>query len=112
MVQHIQPIANILPLSIDRDMLLPQTLKQYHRDELLRELVRSVIVGAIGDENWQTVGVVPCSDKVIRRRFACGVWGARIVRSFLGKVPFDSEGPEDFVGRHVQKPKLGFLLLR
>ena len=48
-------------------------LRIIERDQLLRELVRPVVVRAIGDDRRQAVGVEPRAHEVIGRRLARGV---------------------------------------
>jgi hypothetical protein len=51
MVFHVQPITNIFSFAIDRNRFVSKRLQDYHRDELLGELERAIIIGAIGYQN-------------------------------------------------------------
>ncbi len=51
MVFYIEPIANILSLTIDRQGFVVADIVDKQGDQLLGELKGSVIVGAIGDHD-------------------------------------------------------------
>jgi hypothetical protein len=65
-VIDIEPIANVCALAIDWKRLSVKAVQYYERYELLREMVRAVVVGAVRDENGKSVRIVPCTDKMIR----------------------------------------------
>ena len=54
---HIQPVAHLLTIAIDRQRLAIAGVQDHQRDQLLGELVGTVIIGAVGDGDRQTVGV-------------------------------------------------------
>ena len=49
MILYIQPVTDILAVAVDRKLFAVQGIVDDQRDQLLRELVRSVVVGAVGD---------------------------------------------------------------
>ena len=52
-------------------ILVLQGVVDHQRDELLRELVRAVVVGAAGDIHRQAVGIVERLHEKVRRRLGC-----------------------------------------
>ena len=65
MVVDVQPIADVLALTVDRDGLTTQALQDDHRDELLGELIRSVVIRAVRHHHGQAVGIHPGAGEVI-----------------------------------------------
>ena len=102
MVAHIQPIANLLTVAVDRQRLARQCIDDHEWDELFWEMVGSVVVGAIGGEHRQAVGVMPGAHQMIARRLGCRVRAIRSDWSFLGEEARWSEAAVNFVGRDLQ----------
>ena len=48
-----------------RQTLSGERLDYHMRDELLREMIRTVVVRAIGDDRRQVIGFTPCTDHMI-----------------------------------------------
>ena len=65
MVFHIEPVAYVLALAIDREGLAVTDIVDEERDELLGELVRAVVVGAIGDYGRHSIGVVIGTNEMV-----------------------------------------------
>ena len=57
MVLHMEPVADIFAFTVDRQGLVVQRVRDQQRYEFLRELIRAVIVRAVGDGNRQAVSV-------------------------------------------------------
>ncbi|MNE44798.1 hypothetical protein D3C80_1390440 [compost metagenome] len=49
-VLYVKPVAYLISLAIDRKRLAFQRVENYQRDQLLGEVKRPVIVGAVGDD--------------------------------------------------------------
>ena len=49
------------------------------RYQLLRELVRPVVVGAVGHDGRHAVGIVECANKVVARCLTCRIGAVWIV---------------------------------
>src|SRR5262249_10821373 len=58
MVAHVKPVANLLTITVHRHGLPLDCVMDHERHQLFRELVRPVIVGAVGGEHRQPVGLV------------------------------------------------------
>lgn len=64
-IHHIQPVAHVLAFSVDRERLAVADVVDEQRDELLRELVRAVVVGAVRHDGRHAVGVVERPDEMV-----------------------------------------------
>jgi hypothetical protein len=67
MIFHIEPVAHILSLAIDRQGFVVADIVDKQGDQLLGELIGSVVVGAVGDHDGQVAGIVISSDEMIVR---------------------------------------------
>ena len=65
-VVDIQPVTHILAVAVHRKLLALQRIVDDQRDQLLRELVRSVIVGAVCDVRRELVSINVCLYQHIR----------------------------------------------
>ena len=65
MVLHIQPVAHILALTIYWQWLAMTDIVDEQRNQLLRELIWSVVVGAVGHDGWHSVCVVESTDEMV-----------------------------------------------
>ena len=68
MVIHIEPVADVVALAVDGQRLAVHRVQDHQRDELLGELIRAVVVGAVGGDDGQAVGVVPGTHEVVAGR--------------------------------------------
>ena len=50
-VFHIQPVADIQALTVNRQRLVSQSISDHQRNELLREVIRTIVVGATRDRH-------------------------------------------------------------
>ena len=57
MVFHIQPVTDVLTVTVDRKLFAMQCIIDDQRDQLLRELERTVIVGAVGNVGREMIGI-------------------------------------------------------
>ena len=64
-VFNIEPVADVLALSIDRDGFAAQCFEEDDGNELFGKLIGAVVVRAVGDQDRQAVGIVPCTGEVI-----------------------------------------------
>ena len=69
MVLDVQPVTDVLPLAVDGKRLAVADVVDEKRDELLRKLIRPVVVRAVGHDGRHAVGVMERADKVVARRF-------------------------------------------
>ncbi len=85
MVNYIQPVTYILALAIDRERLTVTDIVDEQRNELFRELIRAVVVGAVRHNGRHTEGIVEGTDKVIAAGFGSTVRTMRLVLQVLGE---------------------------
>ena len=102
-ISHIQPIPNVAAVTVHGERLSLQHIQDHEGDELLRELVRAVIVGAVGERYRETVGVVVGHDQVITSRLACGIRGPRVVTGLFGEEPGFPKRPENLIRADVME---------
>ena len=64
-VFHIQPIAHVLPLTINGKRFAVTDVVDEERNELLRELVRAVVVRTVCHDSGHSKGIVEGTHKVV-----------------------------------------------
>ena len=79
------PVAPVGAVAVDRQRLALQRVQRHQRDQLLGKLPGPVVVGRVGDDRRQPVGVVPRAHQMVGRRLAGGIRAARIVARGLGE---------------------------
>src|SRR5262245_24753029 len=105
MIVNEQPVANVEPTAVDRHGFAVQSLDDRQWDELFRELMWSVIVRAVGEEDREPVGMAPCPDQMVRRRLAGRIRRARVVARLFGEASLIRQGAVNFIRRDMQEPK-------
>ena len=65
MIYYIQPVAHVLTLSIYRQWLAMTDVVDEQRNQLLWELVWTVVVRAVGHDGWHTICIVESTDEVV-----------------------------------------------
>ena len=69
MIIHIQPVANLLPISINRNFLLCKSPQNRQRNQFLRKLVRPEIIRRAEYNRRNSVGSKIGTAQVVRRSF-------------------------------------------
>ena len=64
-ILDVEPVADILAVAVDRQLLVGQRVDDHQRDELLREMVRAVVVRAARDRRRDLVGAVVGHDEQV-----------------------------------------------
>ena len=105
MVFHEKPVAHVLAVAVDGDGPALEGGQDDDRNELLRQLIRAVVVGAVADENRQTERPVPRACEVIGGGLARRIGRAGLVRRGVGEDAFRAERAVNFVGGDVEKPE-------
>src|SRR6185312_3386997 len=59
MIGHVKPITPLLSVAINRQRPIAERMMDHQWDQLFRKLIGTVIVRAVGDQNWKPVSVVP-----------------------------------------------------
>ena len=83
-ILDVEPVADVLAIAVDRQFLVGQCVDDHQRDELLREMVRTVVVRAARDCRRDLVGAVVSHDEQVstglRRRIRARRLEVRLLR--------------------------------
>jgi hypothetical protein len=90
-VARLQPVTHLLAVAIHRQGLAGQGVYDHQRDQILGEVERPVVVGAVGGEHRQPVGVVPGAHHMVAGGLAGRV--GTVGRVSVGSVKAGSPGP-------------------
>ena len=103
----VEPVADLEAVAVDRERLAGEGVVDHQGDELFGELIRAVVVGAVGDERGQAIGVVPGADEVVGRGFGRGVGAVGGVGGvFMKGGVVGGERAVDLVSRDVKEAEL------
>ena len=64
-ILDVEPVADVLAVAVDRQLLVGQRVDDHQRDELLREVVRAVVVRAARDRRRDLVGAMVGHDEQV-----------------------------------------------
>jgi hypothetical protein len=73
MILHVEPVAYLKTISVQRNRLSVQRVCDRERDQLLGKLVRPVIVGAVRQRNRKPVGSGVSADQMVCGSLARGI---------------------------------------
>src|SRR5262249_37246228 len=99
-VVHVDPVADVAAVAVDRNGLAAHGVGQGQRDQLLGKLARAVVVAAAGDHRVHAEGVVRGPDQMLGSRLGGRVGAVRVVGGLLpekGGVVL-RQAAHDFVG--------------
>lgn len=85
-VLGVDPVADVLALSVELGAHAVDDVCDLARDELLHVLVGAVVVGAVGDRGAQAVGAGPGAHEHVGAGFGGAVGAGRPVRRLLGEL--------------------------
>ena len=106
-VLDVEPVADLLAVTVDGQLLAGQCIVDDQRDELFREVVGAVVVGAVGGQHRQTVGVVVGAHEVVAGGLARRVRTVGFVAVGFGERRIHlGQRPIDFVGGDVQEAEV------
>ena len=103
MIVDKQPVTHVRAVAVDRQGLAVQRPNDDQGDQLLGEVIRAVVVRAVGNQNRQAVGMAPGAHQVIRRRLGRRIGRTGIIGRGLGKEPLVAQRAKHFVGRDVME---------
>ena len=86
MIGDIKPIPDIFPVPVNRQWLAIKGIEDHQGNQFLGELVRTVVVGTVGDRDRQTIGFVIGSHQMIGRRFGSGIRAVRLIGGFFNEI--------------------------
>ena len=102
-VLGVDPVADVLALSVELGAHAVDDVRDLARDELLHVLVGAVVVGAVGDRGAQAVGAGPGAHEHVGAGLGRAVRGGRVIRRLLGELDgvVESQVAVDLVGGDV-----------
>ena len=102
-VLGVDPVADVLALSVELGADPVDDVGDLPGDELLHVLVGAVVVGAVGDRGAKAVGAGPRSDEHIGGSLGRAVRGGRLIGRLLGELGgvVEREVSVDLVGGDV-----------
>ena len=105
MILYIQPVADIFAVSVYRKLLAVKGIVDDQRDQLLGELERAVIVGAVGDIGREMIGIHVCLHQHVRACLTCRVRTVGIVRRGLieESIVIIGKRSVDLIRRYMQE---------
>ena len=101
MVFHIQPIAHIAAVTIHRKRLAFKDILYDQRYQLLREVVRAIVVGTAGNGDRHPISVMVCHYHHIGTCLGSAVRAMRAKRGVLRKETFGAQRAVNFIRRHL-----------
>ena len=104
-VLHVEPVPDVLAVSVHGELPALQTVVDDQGDQLLRELIGAVVVGAVGDVGRETVGVHIGLHQHVRPRLAGGIGAVGIVGRVLieERAVVIRQGAVHLVRGHMQE---------
>jgi len=114
-----QPVADLVAFAVDRERFAFQSVEDHQRHQLFREVIGTVVVGAVGDQHRQAVGALPGSNQMIGAGFAGRVRAAGGVGRLFDKQVLCRVGcfawvrqvAVDIVRADVMEAEVGFLFV-
>ena len=103
-ILHIQPVTHVFTLAVNRQRLVCQGIGDHQRNQLFREVIRAIVVGASGNRYRETISSVVSQYQQICTCFRRGVGAAGVDGSLFGKEQVRSVQRQiavDFVGRNL-----------
>ena len=85
-VLGVDPVADVLALSVELGADAVDDVRDLPGDELLHVLVGAVVVGAVGDRGAKPVGSRPGAHEHVGGRLGARVRAARVIRRLLGEL--------------------------
>ena len=84
-VLHVQPVADVLAITVDRQRLVVQHVRNHERNQLFREMIRAVVVRAARDCHRHTKRAVVRLHEQVSTCLARRVRAGGVNRCFLGE---------------------------
>jgi hypothetical protein len=88
-VLDVEPVADLHAVAIDGEIFPLKGIEDHQRDELFREVIRAVVVRAVGRQRGESVGVLVGADEVVAGSLGGGVGrvGSKGVSSVKAGAP-------------------------
>ena len=103
-ILNIKPVADIAAVAVNRNLATVQYARQAQRNQLFREVIRAIVIGAIAGRYLQAVCVLIRSHQVIAAGLARRVGRIGLITRGFGKRRIVCrEGAVHFVGGYMVK---------
>ena len=104
MIIHIEPVPHVFSVSVYRKFLSLQSIVDNQGNQLLRELIRPVIVRTVGNVRRKMIGVNISLYQKIGTGLACGIGTVGIIRRRLIEIsPVFFQGTVYLICGNMQK---------
>jgi hypothetical protein len=100
-VLDVEPVANILALSVDRQAFAGEGVEDSQGNQLFGEMVRPVIVRAVGNDDRKPVGPLPGHHEMVGRGLRRRIRRTRVVGRLLGEEAILPKRAVDLIGRYM-----------
>ena len=64
-ILHIEPVADLRAVAVNRQRLVIERTQDHQRDQLFRELARAVIIGTVGHQRRHPERPEPCAHQMV-----------------------------------------------
>lgn len=102
-ILDVEPVADIFAVAIHGKRLAVEHVEDHEGDEFFREMIRAVIIRAVGKGHGKAIRVIIREREMIARSLARTVRRARIVGRGLREKARVAERAVDFVSAYVMK---------
>ena len=104
MVFNKQPVANLHPVAVHGQRFAVERVQNHQRDEFFGEVIRAVVVRAIGYDGRQAVSAQPCADEMVAGSLGSRIGAGRGVgRGFSKQIIRAVQVAIDFIGGNMVK---------
>ena len=101
-ILNVQPVTDLHTVTVDRQLLVVLDVVDHQGDQLLRELIGAVVVGAAGNVDGHTVGIVECHNEHISAGLGGGVGAVGAQRGGLHEEALGTQSAVDLIGGDLQ----------
>jgi hypothetical protein len=101
-ILNVQPVTDLHTVTVDRQLLVVLDVVDHQGDQLLGELIGAIVVGAAGDVDGHTVGIVECHHEHIGAGLGGGVGAVGAQRGGLHEEALGTQSAVDLVGGDLQ----------
>ena len=112
-ILHIQPVAHLHAVAIHRQGLARERVDDHQRNQLFGKVAGTVIVRAIGRQDWHAISVMVGAHQVVAGGLAGRIRAVRLIAVGFGEGRVvRAKRAVNLVGRDMQQAKRRFCLRR
>src|SRR5258708_699343 len=106
-VFHVQPVALLFAVTIDRKGFVVERSRDHKRQEFFGKLVGTVVVRGASDQSGKFVGAHVGANQEVRGSLGSGIGTAWLERRIFAGVGSRSDIAIDFIGGNVNEARYG-----